>query len=166
MPYEWRIDHDARTIRVRGFGDGATADTLGLIARLQDSLRECAGYDFLYDSRDLRIESSPADMMRVADGLFGETGAKFRRFAIVVPPARVALARIFAALADPYGVTANVFADVETAQEWLSAHPEQRHYPRMPAPRDGAADASSSSDGDADGSSGPTPQSPSVEPEP
>ena len=119
LPYDYSVDRDARTIRVHGYGAGTTAETLQLIEQLQGTLRECEGYDFLYDAVELRIESSPAAMIEVAKALFGEVGAKFRRFAIVVPPARVPLARIFAALAHPWGVTANVFGDVESAQEWL-----------------------------------------------
>ena len=134
MPYEWNVDHDACTIRVHGHGQGATADTLALITRMSDVLAECEGYDVLYDSRELQIDSTPGDVLRIAEEIFGP-GRRFRRFAIVVPPARVPLARIFAALADPHGVVANVFDDVETALEWLAARPNQRRYPRMPVRR-------------------------------
>lgn len=120
MPYDYSVDDDACTIHVRGHGSGTTADTLRLIEELQDTLRRCEGYDLVYDSLALRIESSPLDMMKVAKALFGEAGAVLRRFAIVVPASRMTLARIFAALAVPYGVTANVFPDVETAREWLA----------------------------------------------
>lgn len=120
MPYDYNVDEDARTIHVRGYGSGTTADTLRLIEGLQDTLRRCEGYDLVYDSRALQIKSSPVDMMKVANALFGEAGAVLRRFAIVVPPSRMTLARIFAALAVPYGVTANVFRDIETASEWLT----------------------------------------------
>jgi hypothetical protein len=72
-------------------------------------------------------------MLRVADALFAEAGAMFRRFAIVVPPARVPLANIFAALADPHGVTANVFGDAESAREWLA----ERGRPGREGPGDG-----------------------------
>ena len=120
MPYEYSVDRDACTIHVRGHGSGTTADTLRIIDELQETLRECEGYDFLYDAVELEIESSPTDMIRIAAALFGEAGARFRRFAIVVPAARLPLARIFAALAQPWGVTANVFGDVESAREWLA----------------------------------------------
>ena len=123
MPYEWGIDHASRVIHVRGRGEGTTADTLRLIEQLRDHLRTHADYDFLYDSLELRIQSSPADMMQVANALFRDLGVRFRRFAIVVPPGRVGLARIFAALAHPFGVSANVFADVESARDWLAVRP-------------------------------------------
>ena len=146
LPYEWTIDHVTRTITVRGYGEGVTADTLALIEQLKDQIRETAEYDFHYNSLGLHIRSSPADMMRVAQALFGEAGARFRRFAIVVPSSRVPLARIFVALAHPFGVTANVFADDEAAREWLAerrqkGHIEVRHIdepgpagPRHPRP--------------------------------
>ena len=120
MPYDYSVDRDACTIRVLGYGSGTTADALRLIEELQDTLRASEGYDVLYDAVQLQVESSPAAMIQIAKALFGEAGAKFRRFAIVVPPGRVPLARIFAALAHPWGVTANVFGDVESAQEWLA----------------------------------------------
>ena len=124
-PYSWTIDDSTRTVFVRGYGDGITEDTLELIAELGAELRARPGYDFVYDSTALRIASSPADMMRVAKAMFEEGGMRFRRFAIVVPPSRVALARIFAALAHPFGVTANVFADEVTAREWLAERRER-----------------------------------------
>ena len=127
MPYEWTIDHETRTIHVRGFGDGVTADTLALIETLRDEMRGKADYDFVYNSLDLRIKSGPADMMKVAQTLFGDAGARFRRFAIVVPQGRVPLARIFAALAHPFGVTANVFGDEATAREWLAERRQRGH---------------------------------------
>lgn len=132
MPYDVSVDDATRTIHVRGYGSGTTADTLELIGGLKDTLRRCAGYDILYDGVALRIESSPADMVKVADALFGEAGAVLRRFAIVVPPARVPLGHIFAALADPYRVTANVFGDVEAARDWLAV---RRRDDPGPAPQ-------------------------------
>ena len=125
MPYDVSVEDAARIIVVRGYGDGTTADTLQLISDLTDTLRRCGGYDLIYDSTELRIQSSPADMMTVADGLFGEAGAVLRRFAIVVPAERVQLARIFVALADPFGVTADVFCDMASARDWLSAQPDR-----------------------------------------
>ena len=129
MPYDVTVDDAAHIIVVRGYGEGTTADTLRLISDLADTLRRCADYDLIYDSIQLRIQSSPADMVKVANGLFGEAGAVLRRFAIVVPPDRVPLARIFAALADPFGVTADVFCDVASARDWLATHTDR------PAPR-------------------------------
>ena len=126
-PYSWTIDDESRTVFVRGHGEGVTADTLELIERLGDELRSRPGYDFVYDSVHLHIQSSPADMMRVARAMFEEANLRFRRFAIVVPPGRVSLARIFAALAQPFGVTANVFADEDTAREWLAERRERGH---------------------------------------
>ncbi len=126
MPYDWNVDHTNRIIRVRGYGEGVTSDTLRLIDEVRDQLRDYADYDFLYDSLELRIQSSPADMMKVANALFREARARFRRFAIVVPTSRVGLARIFAALAHPFGVTANVFDDVESARDWLAVHPVRK----------------------------------------
>lgn len=119
MPYDVIIDHDTRTILVRGTGVGSTAETLSLIASQAETFRTCPGYNFLYDAGELQIASSPADMITVADALFGEASAKFRKFAIVVPESRVQLARIFTALAHPHGVDANVFADVSDARAWL-----------------------------------------------
>lgn len=119
MPYQVTVEHDARTIAVRGFGQGTTADTLELIAGLQETLQACPGYNFLYDSRDLEIASSPQDMMKVAEALFGSKSHGFGKFAIVVPQSRMTLARIFTALAHPFGVRANVFSDIRDAHEWL-----------------------------------------------
>ena len=127
MPYDWNIDHASRIVTVRGHGDGETADTLRLIENLRQEILDTAAYDCVYNSLDLRIQSSPADMMKVAQALFGRAGARFRRFAVVVPPGRVPLARIFAALAQPFGVTANVFGDEDTAREWLAERRERGH---------------------------------------
>ena len=130
MPYEWKVDQPTCTVVVRGYGEGVTADTLQLVEDLKDQLKSCEGYDFLYNSVEMRIQSNPTDMMKVAQAMFGEAGLRFRRFAIVVPPARMPLARIFAALAHPFGISANVFPDDESAREWLAGHPEaQRNQP-------------------------------------
>jgi hypothetical protein len=120
VPYEVTIDHETRTIAVRGFGKGTTADTLDLIASHRDTFRSCPGYNFLYDSSALDIVSSAADMLKVAEALFGLNGTSFRKFAIIVPESRVHLARIFAALAHPFGIHANVLRDVDEAHEWLA----------------------------------------------
>jgi hypothetical protein len=109
------VDHARRLIAVTGHGTGSTADTLALISEHKETFRSCPGYDFLYDVSQFGIESSPADMIRIAAALFGHAPEPFRRFAIVVPEARANLARMFAALAQPFGVTANVFADVDDA---------------------------------------------------
>lgn len=119
FPYRTHVDHDHRTILVVGTGPGTTADTLRLIEGVRETLGECAGYDFLYDAMNLRIESSPADMLVVARALFEEAGARLGRFAIVVPEARVGLARMFTALAHPHGVQADVFTDLREARLWL-----------------------------------------------
>ena len=126
MPYTWTVDHGTRTILVRGTGAAMTADTLRLIEEMKDVVRESPDYDFLYNSAALQIQSNAADMVKVANALFRDSGARFRRFAIVVPPSRVALARIFAALAHPFGVSANVFDDEDSAREWLAAKARER----------------------------------------
>ena len=119
MPYEVTVDHQTRTIVVRGSGQATTADTLRLIEGQHETFRAHPGYDFLYDSRKLEIESSPQDMLTVANALFTEAQATFRRFAIVIPEKRAHLARIFTALADPYDIDANAFTDEADAWEWL-----------------------------------------------
>jgi hypothetical protein len=119
VPYDVTVDHRTRTIAVVGHGDGTTAETMQLIADQQAMFRECRGYSFLYDASRLRIESSPADMMKVAEALFAQSSALFSRFAIVVPESRIHLARMFTALADPHGVHANVFLYPEDARRWL-----------------------------------------------
>jgi hypothetical protein len=126
VPYQVSVEHDARTIAVRGYGKGTTADTLELIAGVQDTLRDCPGYNFLYDSRELDIASSAQDMMKVAEALFGSRRVDFGRFAIVVPESRIGLARIFTALAYPFGIHANVFGDMRDAREWLGGTDQPR----------------------------------------
>ena len=126
MPYDWNVDRTTCRFFVRGHGEGTTEDALRLIAEMRDTLRECPDYDVLYDSTELRIHSSPADMMRVANALFRDAGGRFRRFALVVPNARVPLARIFVALAHPFGIMANVFNDADTARDWLAVRREQQ----------------------------------------
>lgn len=119
MPYRVDIDHSSRTIAVTGFGRGNTADTLQLIADQHDTFRDHPGYNLIYDSSALEIESSAVDMMSIAEALFAPATARFRKFAIVVPLGRIQLARIFTALADPYGIDINVFEDLAEARSWL-----------------------------------------------
>jgi hypothetical protein len=125
LSYEVTVDHETRTIAVVGSGTGTTTDTLRLIDDQRDTFRAFPGYDFLYDSSRLRIDSGTADMLRVAEALFTQAGATFRRMAIVIPPERAPLARIFTALAQPHGVHANVFIDAADARRWL-AEPDLR----------------------------------------
>jgi hypothetical protein len=119
LPYEVRIEKAERTIVIRGFGSGTTAETLALIVSQRDTFRENSGFNLIYDSTSLDIESTPGDMMRVATELFEQNGSYFGRIAVVVPESREALARIFAALAHPHGVNTNVFTNLADARKWL-----------------------------------------------
>jgi len=119
VPYDVHIDHTSRTIVVTGHGNGSTADTLQLIAGQQETFRTYPGYNFLYDAYDLEIVSTPAEMLDVAHALFDRSNASFPKFAIVVPHARLQLARMFIALAHPYGIVADVFSDIGEARQWL-----------------------------------------------
>jgi hypothetical protein len=119
LPYHVQIEDSTRTIVITGTGHGTTADTLDLIAGLRPTLREYRGFNLLYDSSAMDIASNPNDMMRVATALFEESETAFGRIAVVVPEVREELARIFAALAHPHGVSANVFTHVADARRWL-----------------------------------------------
>lgn len=118
MAYQVTIHEPSRTIIIKGTGQGTTEDTLRLISDSQQLFREHAGYHMLYDAVDLQIRSSAEDMMRVAHALFSAHTA-FGRIAVVVPGEREGLARIFAALAEPVGVSTNVFSHVADAWRWL-----------------------------------------------
>ncbi len=119
MPYEVNVETKTRTIVITGFGSGTTADTLALIASHASTFRDNSGFNLIYDSSALQIESNSADMMKVATALFEQNGSYFGRIAVVVPESREALARIFAALAHPHGVNTNVFTNVADARRWL-----------------------------------------------
>lgn len=108
---------------ITGFGQGTTADTIHLITTARDVFRKHTGYNLLYDSSALDIDSNPTDMMKVANALFEESGALLGRMAIVVPESRAHLARIFAALAHPHGVNTNVFTHQSDARRWLGIAP-------------------------------------------
>jgi hypothetical protein len=123
VPYDVRIEELSRTIVITGTGSGTTADTLAEIAAQQQNFRDHPGFNLLYDSSAMTIESSAADMIAVANALFTASGAAFGRIAVVVPHSREALARIFAALAHPHGIDANVFSDALDARRWLGIEP-------------------------------------------
>ncbi len=113
------IEADTRTIVIQGSGQGTTADTIQLITDTREIFREHTGFNLLYNSSILEIDSNPADMMQVATALFEQSGALIGRMAIVVPESRQHLARIFTALAHPHGVSANVFTHESDARKWL-----------------------------------------------
>jgi hypothetical protein len=119
LPYEVHVEPATRTIVIRGVGAGTTADTLALITDTQSLFREHTGFNLLYDSSALAIDSNPNDMMKVASALFEHSGALIGRMAVVVPQSREHLARIFAALAHPHGVNVNVFTHEHDARNWL-----------------------------------------------
>ena len=119
MPYSVVIDQTLRAILIKGTGTGTTADTIELIRSLRDTFSEHVGFNLLYDSSDLDIDSNPADMMKVAKSLFEESHAVIGRMAVVVPEKREELARIFSALAHPYAVDVNVFTHAADARIWL-----------------------------------------------
>lgn len=125
MPYEVHIENKTRTIVITGYGSGTTAETLELIASHASTFRENSGFNLIYDSSALQIESNPADMMKVAAALFEQNGSYFGRIAVVVPESREALARIFAALAHPHGVNTNVFTNAADARGWLGIERDQ-----------------------------------------
>jgi hypothetical protein len=119
VAYEVSIDTKTRTIAIRGTGSGTTADTLELIQSQLETFRDHPGFNLLYDSSGLDIESSSSDMLKVAEALFQKGAAHFGRIAVVVPERRMDLARIFAALAQTYGINANVFTHPGDAHHWL-----------------------------------------------
>jgi hypothetical protein len=119
LPYTVFIDEPNRTIAIKGIGRGTTADTLQLIADQAETFREHAGFNLLYDTSELDIESNPTDMMAVAKALFESSETAFGRIAVVVPESREWLARIFTALAHPHGFNANVFTQISDARRWL-----------------------------------------------
>jgi hypothetical protein len=119
LPYEVNVEAATRTIVIKGSGQGTTADTLQLIADTVAVFREHTGFNLLYNSSALQIASNPNDMMQVAQALFEQSGALIGRMAIVVPESREHLARMFAALAHPHGVTADVFTHESDARRWL-----------------------------------------------
>ena len=110
---------------ITGFGTGTTDDTLQLIADQRETFREHAGFNLIYDSSALEIDSSSSDMMKVATALFDQNGSYFGRIAIVVPENREPLARMFAALAHPHGVNTNVFTNLPDARKWLGIERNQ-----------------------------------------
>jgi hypothetical protein len=113
------IDEPNRTIAIKGAGNATTADTLELISTQQQTFREHAGFNLLYDTTEMEIDSSPADMVAVATALFEQSETAFGRIAVVVPESREGLARIFTALAHPHGFNANVFTHISDARSWL-----------------------------------------------
>jgi hypothetical protein len=119
LPYHVFIDEPNRTIAIKGTGSGTTADTLALIASQQQTFRDHAGFNLLYDTTEMEIASSPADMMTVAQALFETNETAFGRIAVVVPASREELARIFSALAHPHGFNTNVFTQLSDARRWL-----------------------------------------------
>ena len=119
MSYEISVATDARTIVIRGSGQGNTAETLQLISDSRQLFQQHPGFNMLYDSTALHIDSSPNDMMKVAEALFDPAFAAFGRIAVVVPDDRAWLGRIFTALAHPHGITANVFTHINDAWRWL-----------------------------------------------
>ena len=118
-PYTLSLEEGARTIVLTGVGQGKTADTLQLIASARDLLRAHPGYHMLYDAIRLQIDSSPQDMIAVANALFADKDLRYGKFAVAVPSARESLARIFTALANDSGVTADVFTNLAEARRWL-----------------------------------------------
>jgi hypothetical protein len=124
LAYAVSIDYSSKTILIKGTGHGTTIDTLRLIAELGDTLRRHPYYNVLYDSRELEIDSSPADMMKVASCLFSRN-AQFGYFAVVVPPSREMLGRVFAALANDCNVRVNVFQDLAEAWRWIAGRPPE-----------------------------------------
>ena len=119
MAYDVTIDNTTRTIAIRGTGSGSTADTLELIESQLQTFRDNPGFNLLYDSSGLDIESSSSDILKVAEALFQKGVAHFGRIAVVVPERRADLARIFAALAQTHGINANVFTHLTDAEQWL-----------------------------------------------
>jgi hypothetical protein len=119
LPYETRVETDARTIVIKGSGRGTTAETIQLISDSRQLFAQHPGFHMLYDSTELLIDSSPNDMMKVAEALFDPRFAAFGRIAVVVPEDRAWLGRIFTALAHPHGITANVFTHLNDAWRWL-----------------------------------------------
>jgi hypothetical protein len=119
FPYVVTVDHDRNAIILKGIGDAMTDETLQLIYENRSTFFDNPGYDVIYDAIELRITSSAADMVRVADALFGEGAPPIGRFAVVVPREREQLAMMFSALAERHGVTANVFTDRGDAWKWF-----------------------------------------------
>ena len=118
--YTVEVNSATRTIVITGRGRATTEDTVALIERNRQTFRDHPGFNVIYDSAGLDIESSAPDMVRVAGALFGGGGGGFGRFAVVVPEKRTGLAMMFTALAQTHGIDANVFRDRGDAWRWVS----------------------------------------------
>lgn len=120
-PYEIHVEHPARTIVIIGIGVATTADTLQLIETAGHIFSQNKGYNVIYDSTELTIESSAMDMVSVANALFAGIPGPTARFAVVVPARRAQLGMMFTALAKNHGIDACVFTVVTDAWHWLDA---------------------------------------------
>src|SRR5689334_8819711 len=118
FPYAVSVDHNRRAIVLKGIGPATTDDTLRLISENKPLFMQYVDYNVLYDAVDLQIQSSAADMVRVADALFTDM-PPYGRFAVLVPEDRAQLGRMFTALAETRGTVACVFTDPADAWNWL-----------------------------------------------
>ncbi len=119
-PYTVHVDAERRTIVITGRGPATTDETIALIERTQPTFREHPGFNVIYDSSAMEIDSTAADMVRVATALFEGVGMNVGRFAVVVPGKREGLAMMFTALAQTHGINACVFGDVADARRWVA----------------------------------------------
>lgn len=120
-PYSVRVEHPLRTIVIKGTGAATTDDTLKLIHDAAPIFAENDGYNVLYDSTGLTIDSSATAMVSVASALFAGSAGPTARFAVVVPQRRAELGMMFTALAQQHGIDACVFTDVMDAWRWLGS---------------------------------------------
>jgi hypothetical protein len=120
-PYRIHVDHAVRTIVITGIGSATTADTLELIRSAEPIFSENEGYNVIYDSTGLSIESSAADMVSVANALFAGSAGPTARFGVVVPERRAQLGMMFTALAKNHGIDACVFTQLADAWRWLGS---------------------------------------------
>ena len=124
MPYTWKIDPQARTIDVRGWGPMDIEESL----RAPHDLLADPGFDPSYgvvvDLRELEFEPQADALVAVSQNLIGIREKLRSRLAIVVAEEHATAAELGAAMAGAGGFELGVFTDPEAAWRWARAEGE------------------------------------------
>jgi len=119
MPLRYSIDSQRRRIRIVAEGALVPKDYQDFFGSFSIERREGA-LDCLSDYRAVELSASSNDMQAIAR-ILGAHADYFRgRNAVVVPnKASYGMARMFNALAEPYGLEVRIFERIEDAEAYL-----------------------------------------------
>jgi hypothetical protein len=119
MPYEIKVDSEARIAYVTGSGPTDAVEGHAILVELAAHPEFEPGFGLVWDLRALRYEPTAADMMAGFENVVRFRPLLRSRMAILVGPEMDTPSELSAALYGTEGFDTQVFWELDEASEWV-----------------------------------------------